>query len=395
MSRALCWCWSLLLLGGCASGTLSLGSDFVPPDDDDASADDDDATADDDDATPDDDDASADDDDAVDDDDATLDDDDATLDDDDAVDDDDAAPDDDDVVPDDDDSVPDECATVVIDCASASEHPGNNGGPGSTDNTDWNACYGGGLTGPEFRYDFTAPYDGEFHFELSGLSEDIDLYALSGTDCDAGNCVEGSFRGDTDSEDFTLEADAGEVYVIAVDGFDGSVSDYVLELSCSGGDDDDATSPPDDDDATPTDDDDVVFPDDDDATGCTTGTYDGHTYLFCDDAPASQQFANVQCGIEGYELVTVDSEAENDFLADVAVSGTWWIGYWQPQPWDEGDFEWRGSPSNTGYENWAPNEPNDFGSWPGEDCVVMGAGTGWAWNDIGCGSSHGWICESS
>ena len=338
-----------VLLSGCPFATLPGGPGGNPGDDDDVAADDDDAANDDD-----------------------------AADDDDAANDDDAA--------DDDDSTPGVCAALVIDCTSGSAHSGNNGGPGSTDALDYNSCYGGEISGPEVSYSFTAPYDGAFHFQLSGLSEDIDLYALSGTECDSANCEEGSFAGGVDDEEVWLEASAGDEYVIVVDGFDGGVSDYVLELDCeAGGDDDDAVG----------DDDDVIGDDDDVGVDCTTATYDAHTYAFCDFVDLSWAAAEGDCFTRGLALVTIDDEDENDFIAATAASDGWWIGFHQPQPWNEGDFEWTGTPSTTGYTNWASGEPNDWGSWPGEDCALVADSVSWQWNDLDCDAARSWICESN
>ncbi len=244
---------ALLLIGtGCPSGSWTF---FGLDDDDDSAQDDDDDSADDDDddATP------------PDDDDVTpSDDDDSTP------------PDDDDDLtpPDDDDSVPGDCVPAeVISCGQVVA--GNNGGPGSTQSVEQYGCQTDfGFSGPEFVYEFIAEATGEHSVSLGQLQEDLDLLVLDGSNgCDPDSCLGGSFAGGSESELVVFQAEAGQTIHVVVEGFDGSVSDFRLELGCPDtGDDDDAT-PSDDDDATPTDDDDATPTDDDDATEPVCGQF--------------------------------------------------------------------------------------------------------------------------
>jgi hypothetical protein len=435
---------AILLLVGCPeSGSLvtpggETDDDDAVVDDDDSAPDDDDSATDDDDFIPDDDDIAPDDDDIwPDDDDIAPDDDDFIPDDDDFIpDDDDFIPDDDDIAPDDDDAVPPVCPSGgSLECGIGLA---SNNGTGTND-TEWYACYGGGLSGPELTFSIDPTATAEYTFSLTGLSDDLDLYLLGGADCDAAACLAGSWNGDSDDEQVQIELEAGESYVLAVDGWSGAVSDFVLEVSCDGGGDDDDAAP-DDDDAAP-DDDDVVFPDDDDATGvdndfdgytdiddcddndplinpgapefcdavdnncddsideggvcsgCIQGEYDGHTYQTCPGVGGMNWTgAESTCDAYGYYIATVNSQAEQDFLAAQGAAlagGSLWIGY-NDRGWgNEGSFYWSAG-NGSGYEAWNSGEPNSSGN---EDCVEMRDNQGWLWNDMNCSTLNSWICE--
>ena len=128
--------------------------------------------------------------------------------------------------------------------------------------------------------------------------------------------------------------------------------------------------------------------------GCAQGSSAGHTYQLCFGFSTSWGNAEVGCDSVGYYLVTIDDAAENAYLggelAALGVNSGWWIGYTDAGPGNEGNWEWTGASAQGSYENWNSGEPNDFNN---EDCAEMSAGTGWAWNDLNCGSSNAFICE--
>ena len=364
------------------------------------------------------------------------DDDDIVPDDDDIVpDDDDFWPDDDDFWPDDDDAVPPPCPSAgVLDCGMGVAS--NNGG-GATD-LDWYSCVGGGVTGPEVTFSIEPMTTVDYVISLTGLSDDLDLYLLAGDQCDGAACIGGSWNSGSNDEELEFEGEAGESYVLAVDGWAGAVSDFVLEVSCEPGDDDDAA--PDDDDAAP-DDDDLIFPDDDDITGvdndldgytdiddcddndplihpgapevcdtvdndcsgsvddngacsgCVQAEYGGHTYQFCPGSGGmSWTGARDICVAYGYYLVTINDVGEQDFVATQATAlaaGPLWIGY-NDRGWgNEGIFTWTAG-NGSGYEAWNSGEPNSSGN---EDCAEMRDTAGWLWNDTSCFGNNAWICE--
>jgi hypothetical protein len=95
----------------------------------------------------------------------------------------------------------------------------------------------------------------------------------------------------------------------------------------------------------------------------------------------------------GY-LATIDSQAEQDFVAALAASSlpggsAAWIGLNDRKT--EGAFEWvEGSPAS--YSNWFPEEPNNIGD---EDCVELwvGSNAGGKWNDHFCNTAKPAIIE--
>jgi len=422
--------------------------DDVVVNDDDVVMDDDDVVVDDDDVVVDDDDSATDDDDSAvtdDDDSAVVDDDDsAVVDDDDSAvgdDDDSVVVDDDDVVVDDDDSAcadsdgdgicddvdlcdgddasgdtdgdgicddidtPDVCGLFELVCGETVEH--SNDGWGSTDSTIDYDCIGNDSTGPEVTWIFEAPSDGEFTLELTGLSADLDLILMEGSDCDASDC-ESDWEPGNQDEELEFEADAGDEFRVRVDGWDNAISDFELTLLCPNPNDldGDGVEPPLDCD----DNDDDVYPgapeecdaadndcdgsiDEDGACwGCTQAEYGGHTYQFCDDGGYRWTWARDACWDYDYYLVTINDAGEDAFLVAEAVAGGWgglWIGYNDRGGGNEGNWTWVEG-NGSGYENWNPGEPNNSGN---EDCGEMAPWSGWLWNDIGCSTQQAWICE--
>ncbi|XP_060038229.1 low affinity immunoglobulin epsilon Fc receptor [Erinaceus europaeus] len=87
------------------------------------------------------------------------------------------------------------------------------------------------------------------------------------------------------------------------------------------------------------------------------------------------------------QLVSIHSQAEQDFLTKRASRTGSWIGLRDLDV--EGDFIWMDEqPLN--YSNWRPGEPNNAS--PGEHCVMM-QGSG-QWNDASCRSLlAGWVCD--
>ncbi|MEE2830555.1 MAG: PPC domain-containing protein [Myxococcota bacterium] len=200
----------------------------------------------------------------VDDDDTTVDDDDDTT----VPDDDDTTPppDDDDTAPpvDDDDAAPPECSAAGV-IACGEDYPANNNAPGSTNVVDGYSCNTLPYVGPEYAVQWDADITGPATVRISGLSpgEDLDLFVLgdpAGTHCDPAECV-GASAGSGTEEEVTFDAVAGQTYYFVADGYSGGVSNFVMNLDCTGGgDDDDDTTVPDDDDTTVPDDDDTTDP---------------------------------------------------------------------------------------------------------------------------------------
>jgi len=69
---------------------------------------------------------------------------------------------------------------------------------------------------------------------------------------------------------------------------------------------------------------------------------------------------------------------------------------------NEGQFEWSDGSSLSGYTNWLGSNPDNWLGW--EDCVSIAWGVHYKghavfhnpqWNDEGCASTNGYICEKS
>ena len=113
-----------------------------------------------------------------------------------------------------------------LSCASPTI-AGDTGGDTTDSLVDAYSCQPWTESGPEDVYRFLAPADGTYTFALShlDLGADLDLWVL-GTDCRPASCLA---HGDWD---LSLSATGGSTYYLVVDGYQGSSSNYVLELGC-------------------------------------------------------------------------------------------------------------------------------------------------------------------
>lgn len=132
-------------------------------------------------------------------------------------------------------------ATAAIGCGSSVA--ATTTGLGSKDEVDTWDCAAAPLTGREIVYAFTAPSDGIAAASLSGLSDDLDLLVLKdvGGICnplDTLACVPGGYSGTegTVSEFVRWDATMGQTYYVVVDGFDGAVSGFTLQVGTALGD---------------------------------------------------------------------------------------------------------------------------------------------------------------
>lgn len=93
----------------------------------------------------------------------------------------------------------------------------------------------------------------------------------------------------------------------------------------------------------------------------------------------------------GGHLVTVNDQAENDWLRDTfAQVDPIWIGYTDQDT--EGSFLWIDG-DQASYEHWAPAEPDDF--FPSADWVVLKPGLGHWFDEPGFETYHGVVELSS
>lgn len=156
----------------------------------------------------------------------------------------------------------------------------------------------------------------------------------------------------------------------------------------------------------------------DDGDPCPTDCYgfadaEDHGYMIClpeVDVEAADAQAFCQAHDPSFNLVRIDSDAENAFLLDsvASVEDSYvilWLGATDTE--DEGEWFWLdgtqffqgeggdGMTVNDGYENWGDNQPNDNDAPPGEDCAVMKVNDDedGMWNDFSCELEAAFICE--
>ncbi|CAG0905288.1 unnamed protein product, partial [Cyprideis torosa] len=84
------------------------------------------------------------------------------------------------------------------------------------------------------------------------------------------------------------------------------------------------------------------------------------------------------CRADGFDLVTIESSAENTFVFGL-LSDAAWIGLNDIDT--EGTYVWSDG-SQSGYTNWDDAQPNN---WLNQDCIFMnGPSDGGKWGDHAC-----------
>ncbi|PHI20140.1 hypothetical protein CEQ90_09325 [Lewinellaceae bacterium SD302] len=84
--------------------------------------------------------------------------------------------------------------------------------------------------GPEVVHTFTTSETGTVTINLTGLSQNLELFLLSS--CDRGACLEFSQNPGTNNEQIIRNLPAGTYYVV-VDGYNGAISNYSLNVDCN------------------------------------------------------------------------------------------------------------------------------------------------------------------
>jgi hypothetical protein len=131
-------------------------------------------------------------------------------------------------------------------------------------------------------------------------------------------------------------------------------------------------------------------------TGCTKQIFDGHEYRFC-TLDKSWTSAKSDCLAGGLDLVTIDTAAENAFIAE-NVAGAAWIGATDAQAegvwkWTaSGRQFWQGGKTGTAIGGalaaWKTGEPDDLLS---QDCGRISADG--KWSDEYCSGPRDYVCE--
>jgi Lectin C-type domain len=123
-------------------------------------------------------------------------------------------------------------------------------------------------------------------------------------------------------------------------------------------------------------------------SSCDAATFEAHTYWFCTNN-ADWNEARAMCQGAGGDLVSIGSQAEQDFVTAQADGGIWLIGLDQKNASGSssaGTWEWSDGSDLTAYANWRQGEPDD------QECGALD-GTGWV--DRSCTNDTNYICEVS
>ena len=133
--------------------------------------------------------------------------------------------------------------------------------------------------------------------------------------------------------------------------------------------------------------------------GCMSAQFDGHGYLFC-DAAVTWSAARTRCQDLALDLVIIQNETENAFVAEHLLA-TSWIG--ASDQATEGSFLWvvpgaDSSGSAVTFVSWAPTVPDNCGGLFGQqDCVRVSKDGLWDDSDCNGGCLEGtfaFVCES-
>jgi len=123
--------------------------------------------------------------------------------------------------------------------------------------------------------------------------------------------------------------------------------------------------------------------------GCALGMSGTHAYYYCGTALAQPEAAAFCQQLAG-ELVTIDDQAELDFLLTEPLPATPQVIIGLNDVEVEGTFVWPDG-SEPSFTVWRKGEPNDANE--GEDCVHMALPSG-GWNDIPCATAAAFVCEA-
>ncbi len=124
---------------------------------------------------------------------------------------------------------------------------------------------------------------------------------------------------------------------------------------------------------------------------CRLATFQTGVYAFCELGTAlGWETARGRCQAWGGQLLSVTSQAEQDFIAATLTGGdAYWLSANDRE--DEGDWRWAdGSAVDDGYDHWCWGQP--FGG----DCGAGNRGDDGCWGACPCqygGCGRGYVCE--
>jgi hypothetical protein len=130
---------------------------------------------------------------------------------------------------------------------------------------------------------------------------------------------------------------------------------------------------------------------------CTGGngtelSFAAHTYILCHSALTWPE-ARDACASAGLHLVTITSQAENDWInatgATLAPGGMWWIGLNDLA--QTGSWVWVEDDSPAVFTAWAAGEPST--AYSNEHCVDMPYSANNGWNNTRCDATLRYFCE--
>lgn len=126
---------------------------------------------------------------------------------------------------------------------------------------------------------------------------------------------------------------------------------------------------------------------------CRVEVHADHRYLFCLDVVTWEE-ARDKCRGFGFELVKIESEAEQAFIWEIAEEsgGDYWIGLTDGET--EGTFVWSDESALGGFAPWANEQPDSGDGDVEEDCVELIQSEDGRWNDRDCATDYlDYVCE--
>ncbi len=129
---------------------------------------------------------------------------------------------------------------------------------------------------------------------------------------------------------------------------------------------------------------------------CNGAVWNTHCYTY---VGGSYQWGTAMqlCQGWGGHLVTIDSEAENNYV-DGLCPGACWIGLNDVA--SEGNYQWTSGTPYSGVNFWRWQQPNNGGWFGNQDCIMMCENCGWGapsgqWDDQECDDTYGYVCEAT